>query len=257
MTQTQQQIKSVLPIKPNEPLKGLPPFFKMIVEGPSKVGKTTFAASFPDAMLIECEPGGAAHAACRVFDVSKGKDPLVGINMALAELPNDPCKTVILDTIDAVATLKAQDICRRLKIETIADAPKGQRHGVQWEMYANEVTGLIGAFLALNKNVIVLGHTKPATYEGEGDKRVMRNPEGLDIYGKAARILYARVDNIGHLKIENRGGKLERILSFRGGMDCTRGSRHPALSDKELILPANGGYAEFVKLFGAEAPAAK
>lgn len=247
--QKQEPKKSILPAAVNEPLKGVPPFFKMIVEGPSKVGKTTFAASFPDALLIECEPGGAAHVSCRVFDVSRGKNPLKGINMALEELPNDPCKTVILDTIDAVAMLKAQDICDRLDIATIADAPKGQRHGVQWEMYANEVTGLIGAFLALPKNVIVLGHTKPATYEGEGDKRVMRNPEGLDIYGKAARILYARVDNIGHLKIENRGGKLKRVLSFRGGLDCTRGSRHPALSDKEIILPQVGGYSVFESLF--------
>lgn len=253
MTETQQQSqpqkKSILPSEPNVPLKGIPPFFKMIIEGPSKVGKTTFAASFPDALLIECEPGGAAHAGCRVFDVSKGKDPLKGIEMALEQLPNDPCKTVVLDTIDAVAMLKAADICKRLGIATIADSPKKERHGVQWEMYANEVTGLIGAFLALQKNVVVLGHTKPATYDGEGDKRVMRNPEGLDIYGKAARILYARVDNIGHLKIENRGGELKRILSFKGGLDCTRGSRHPALSDKEIILPQVGGYSVFEALF--------
>jgi hypothetical protein len=245
---------SILPKEKNKPETGIPKFFKMIVEGPSKVGKTTFAASFPDAVMIECEPGGASQAGCFVLDVSKGKDPLKGIEMAIEELKADTrFQTVILDTIDAVAILKAASICARLKIDTIADSPKNNRHGVQWEMYANEVTGLVGALLALPKNVIVLGHTKPATYDGEGDKRVMRNPEGLDIFGKAARILYARVDNIGHLKVVNEGGILKRVLSFKGGLDCTRGSRHPALSDKELILPAVGGYSVFEKVFIPEA----
>ncbi len=244
---------SILPAEKNTPVTGLPALFKMIVEGPSKVGKTTFAASFPDAIIIECEPGGAAHAGCYVLDVvTNRKDPLTGIRMAIEELKTDTrFRTVILDTIDAAADLVAREVCKKLNIETIADAPKGSRHGVQWEKYANEVTGLVGALIALPKNVIVLGHTKPATYDGEGDKRVMRNPEGLDIYGKAARILYARVDNIGHLKVVNEGGQLKRVLSFRGGLDCTRGSRHPALSDKEILLPQVGGYSVFEALFQA------
>lgn len=244
---------SVLPKERSKPTVGLPQYFKMIVEGPSKVGKTTFAASFPDAIIIECEPGGAAHANCHVFDVTVGKDPLKGIRMAIEELATDTrFKTVVLDTIDAAADMVSRAICKELEIETIADAPKKARHGVQWEKYANNVTGLVGALIALPKNVVVLGHTKPATYDGEGDKRVMRNPEGLDIYGKAARILYARVDNIGHLKAVNIGGEIKRVLSFKAGIDCTRGSRHPALCDKELILPAAGGYLVFEAAFTPE-----
>ena len=247
----EEKVVSVLPTKPHEPIVGMPRYFKMIVEGPSKVGKTTFAASFPDAVIIECEPGGADNVACAgMVDVSKGRNPLEGIRRAIEELKTDTrFKTVILDTIDGAADFVSKDVCAKLGIETIAEAPKKGRHGVQWEKYANEVTGMVGALIALPKNVIVLGHTKPATYDGEGDKRVMRNPEGLDIYGKAARILYARVDNIGHLKVINEGGQLKRVLSFRGGLDCTRGSRHPALSDKEIILPERGGYDTFVALF--------
>lgn len=241
---------SILPAEKNKPTTGIPQYFKMIVEGPSKVGKTTFAASFPEALMIECEPGGAAHIGCHVLDISKGKEPLKGLRMAIEELKGDTrFKTVILDTIDSVADLVAREVCAKLGIETIADAPKKERHGVQWEKYANEVTGLVGALIALPKNIIVLGHTKPATYEGEGDKRVMRNPEGLDIYGKAARILYARVDNIGHLKVVNEGGVLKRVLSFKAGLDCTRGSRHPMLCDKEFILPRENGYSIFAALF--------
>lgn len=245
---------SILPKERSKPTIGLPRYFKMIVEGPSKVGKTTFAASFPDAIIIECEPGGAAHVSCHVLDVTKGKDALKGIRMAITELATDTrFKTVVLDSIDGTADLISKEICRDLGIETIADSPAKARHGVQWEKYANNVTGLVGALIALPKNIVVLGHTKPATYDGEGDKRVMRNPEGLDIYGKAARILYARVDNIGHLKVINIGGKMERVLSFKAGIDCTRGSRHPALCDKELILPAVGGYSVFEAAFLPEA----
>ena len=129
---------SVLPTKNNVPTVGIPQYIKMIIEGPSKVGKTTFMASWPGAVLIEAEPGGAAHVGCPVLDISAGKDPLRGLRMAITELQTDTkYKTVCLDTIDAVADLISKEICRKLGIETIADAPKSQRHGVQWEKYAN------------------------------------------------------------------------------------------------------------------------
>lgn len=238
---------SVLPQKNNTPATGIPKEIKLVLEGKSKVGKTTFAASFPDALMIECEPGGAAHVNCHVLDLTKGKVPLNGLRAAIVELRDDKrFKTVILDTIDAVANLVSKEICAELGIETIADAPKKERHGVQWEKYANNIVGMVGALIALPKNIVVLGHTKPASYDEKG---VMKTPEGLDIYGKAARILYARVDNIGHMSVVNDGGVTKTMLSFKAGMDSTRGSRHPELRDKEIIVPREGGYAAFEKLF--------
>jgi len=240
-------MSSVLPDKPNVPVVGVPPEIKLVLEGKSKVGKTTFAASFPDALLIECEPGGAAHANCHVLDLTKGKSPLAGLRMAINELrEDDRFKTVALDTIDAVADLVAKEICADLKINTIADAPKGARHGVQWERYANEIVGIVGALIALPKNIVVLGHTKPASYNEQG---ALMREEGLDIYGKAARVLYARVDNIGHMSVVNEGGVTKTLLSFKSGIDCTRGSRHPALRDRELVLPKENGYLAFQNLF--------
>lgn len=237
----------ILPGKKNVPISGLPKNFKAIIEGKSKVGKTKFSASFPNALIIECEPGGAAHVDCHVLDLTKGKKPLDGLRMAIEELREDTTfLTVVLDTIDAVAEMVSKEICAEMKIASISEPPKDRRLGIQWEKYAMTVTGIVSAIIALPKNVIVLGHTKPASYDDEG---VLRSPEGLDIYGKAARILYARVDNIGHMSIFNDGGELKHMLSFRGGMDCTRGSRHPALHEKEIIVPKENGYAVFEKLF--------
>ena len=240
-------MSSVLPDRPHTPTAGVPAEIKLVLEGKSKVGKTTFAASFPDALLIECEPGGAAHVKCHVVDLTKGKNPLTGLRMAITELrENTKFRTIVLDTIDAVADLVAKEICADLKINTIADAPKGARHGVQWERYANEIVGIVGALIALPKNIVVLGHTKPASYNEQG---VLMREEGLDIYGKAARVLYARVDNIGHMSVVNEGGVTKTLLSFKSGIDCTRGSRHPALRDRELIVPRDDGYKAFENLF--------
>lgn len=238
---------SILPLTPNTPVTGLPAEIKMVLEGKSKVGKTTFAASFPDAIMLELEPGGAAHVGCCVLDLTAGKDPLKGLQMAIAELREDKrFKTVILDTLDAAAALVAAQVCAELGIQNIAEAPKTKRHGVQWEAYGTRIISLVSALIALRKNVIVLGHTKPAAY-GEDGK--LKSEEGLDIYGKAARTVYARVDNIGHMSAVNEGGVTKTVLSFRGGIDTTRGSRHPALRDKEIILPRENGYAVFERLF--------
>lgn len=237
----------ILPGAPSIPVTGLPQYLKLVLEGKSKVGKTTLAASFPDALLIECEPGGAAHVGCHVLDLTKGVNPLKGMRMAIEELRQDTrFKTVVLDTVDAVAEMVAKEICTELGISAIAEAPKGKRNGIQWEKYGMAVTGIVGALVALPKNVVVLGHTKPASYDENGK---LKSEEGLDIYGKAARILYARIDNIGHMSVVNDGGSTKTMLSFKGGMDCTRGSRHPALRDKEIIVPRENGYAAFEQLF--------
>lgn len=240
----------VLPEKSNIPLTGLPKEIKLVLEGKSKVGKTTFASSFPEALIIECERGGAAHVGCHVLDLTKGADPLKGLRMAIEELRTDKrFKTVILDTVDALADLVSKEICAKYGIGSIAEAPKKARKGVQWEEYGTGITGMIGALVALPKNVVVLGHTKPATYDEDGK---VKSEEGLDIYGKAARIVYARIDNIGHMYVVNEGGVTKTVLSFRAGLDSTRGSRHPALRDREIVIPRDNGYAVFEKLFTEE-----
>lgn len=237
----------ILPGTPNTPVTGLPSQLKLVLEGKSKVGKTTFAASFPGALIIECEPGGAAHVGCHVLDLTKGKNPLQGLRMAIEELRQDTrFETVILDTVDAVADFVAKEVCAELGISAIAEAPKGKRNGIQWEKYGSQITTIVGALIALPKHVVVLGHTKPASYDESGK---LKSEEGLDIYGKAARILYARIDNIGHMSVINEGGVTKTMLSFRGGIDSTRGSRHPALRDKEILIPRENGYAVFEKLF--------
>lgn len=239
----------ILPEKANIPVKGLPKHIKLVLEGKSKIGKTTFAASFPEAVILECERGGAAHVGCHVLDLSAGKDPLKGLRMAIEELRSDTrFKTVVLDTIDAVAELVSREICEKYGIASISEAPKKARKGVQWDDYWIGVTGLVGAIVALPKNVVVLGHTKPATYDENGK---VKSEEGLDIYGKAARAVYARIDDVGHMYVVNDGGVTKTVLSFRAGLDCTRGSRHPALRDREIVLPKENGYAEFEKLFTA------
>jgi len=240
----------ILPMTLHKPETGMPENIKLIIEGKSKVGKTTFAASWPDVVLIECERGGADYVGCPVVDLTKGRDPLRGLQMAIDELSSDTrFKTVALDTIDAVAEFCARRICAEMGIKTISDAPKGARRGVQWTRYQNEITGIVAALIDLPKNIVILGHTKPATYDEAGK---IKSEEGLDIYGKAARILYANIDNVGHMYAERQGASSVTMLSFTADVDCTRGCRHPALRDKEIVISRENGYQAFAALFGVQ-----
>ena len=239
---------SILPTENNVPVVGIPKEIKLLLEGPGKVGITTFGASFPKAILLEMERGGADHVGtCPVLHLWKGQDPLKGLRMAMEELRTDTrFGTVVLDTIDEFADITARSICDKLGIMGINEPPKNKRDGVQWDMYSNDVTGILGALIALPKNVVILGHTKPATYDREGK---LKKQESLDIYGKASRIAYTRIDNIGRLRLNNVGGKTETVLSFRATTESIRGSRHPALRDREIVIPRDNGYAAFEKLF--------
>jgi len=240
--------KSVLPTENNVPITGIPKEIKLLLEGPGKVGITTFGASFPKAILLEMERGGADFVgSCPVLHLWKGLDPIKGIRMAMEDLRTDTrFNTVVLDTIDEFADITARVICEKLGIMGINEPPKNKRDGVQWDMYSNEVTGILAALIALPKNVVILEHTKPATYDRDGKLKKM---ESLDIYGRASRVAYTRIDNIGRMRLENVGGTTQTVLSFRATMESIRGSRHPMLRDKEIVIPRDNGYAAFEQLF--------
>ena len=60
-----------LPTKPQRvDLEGMPKDLSLLLFGPPKIGKSTFGASFPNSLLVECEPKGARYINGRVVQVT-------------------------------------------------------------------------------------------------------------------------------------------------------------------------------------------
>ena len=83
---------------------------KVVIYGVEGIGKSTFAAQFPDPVFIDTE-GSTSH-----MDVKRLPNP-TSWNYLFSELDfviqNKPCKTLIIDTIDWAEQLAIQHICQR------------------------------------------------------------------------------------------------------------------------------------------------
>lgn len=224
-------------------IEGIPKKFGMIIFGPAKVGKTTFACEFPNSLIIEAEPNGADFQRCKKIDVKN----LSQIREIYKLLKKDKTfETVIIDSLDKVASWIEDEVCKELGINTIMDTKKGERHGSQWALYKEKILMFVETFLSLEKRIIFLSHTKKLESDGMGN---VLNPKTINIYGSTAVDLLAIVDNIGYMFCQKNKGQVRHYLSFEPGINVEAGGRHPALSGKVIELPKGEGYKSFAGLF--------
>lgn len=233
-----------LPTTFTEPDKGLPDDFSMIVFGQPKVGKTTFGSEWPDSVLLECEPDGARYIKAKYMQINS----LAEFREAYKLLKDDKTfKTVVIDSLDKIASWIEAEICVELGLNTMLDAKKGERFGTQWGEYKERVLGFLMGCSKLNKRIIILAHTKKAEMDGNG---TVISPKTINIYGQTATQIISLTSNIGYMFAKDvEGGKTKRYLSFKSGELLEAGSRHPALSDKVIELPKGAAYKAFEACF--------
>jgi len=225
-------------------LEGIPANFSLLVFGPSKVGKTTMIADWPKAIILECEPGGADLVKCRKMDIDSLPHFRDAYKLLMLDTEYD---TVVVDTLDRVATWVEDEICTEMKIGSILESPRGERNGAQWGEYKSRILQVIAAMEKLPKKIIFLAHTKRTETDGQG---VVINPRTINLYGSTAISTMALIQNIGYMFAkETDGGKTKRYLSFAPGINVECGSRHPALADKILEIPKGRGYEVFAACF--------
>jgi len=225
--------------------------FNMILFGPPKVGKTSFAADWPDSLIIECEPNGADHIRCKKVDVSS-MDELRQVYQLVRQ--DTTFKTVVIDSLDKVSSWIEQEICKELGTTSIMESKKGERNGVQWGMYKERVLAFVLGTIKLGKNVIFISHTKKAETDGNGS---IINPKSINLYGSTASEVLALVNNIGYMMAkEVEGGKVKHFVSFKAGQAVEAGSRNASLRDKVIEIPLGKGYEAIEQCFKKPAPAA-
>jgi len=221
----------------------MPKKLGMIIFGPAKVGKTTFASEFPNSLIIEAEPNGADYCKCKKMDVMSLNE--VRAIYKLLEKDTE-IETVIIDSLDKIASWIELEVCEKIGISNIMETKKSERFGSQWGVYKKDILNLIDKFLELDKKIIFLSHTKKTETDGHGG---ILNPKTINIYGSAAVEILAKVDNIGYMFCQKVEGKVKHFLSFEGGLNVEAGGRHPALSGKIIELTKGNGYNTFASLF--------
>lgn len=119
---------------------------KVVIYGPEGIGKSTFAAKFPDALFIDTE------GSTKEMDVARFDKP-TSWEMLKSQIQyvksNKPCKTIIIDTIDWAEQLCIDALCSAHGKKGIEDFGYGNGYVYEKEDF--------GRFLNLLEEVIDAG----------------------------------------------------------------------------------------------------
>lgn len=121
----------------------------ILLVGPPKVGKTTQAAKFPSALLLNCEPGGT--------DLLSGTHDVVDIHdldeleKNLPAIAKSDYKTIVLDGFTWLVNHSAREYVKKNNVR--------DRRRAYVEV-TDMVTRILGDLLRVGKIVVATGHTR-------------------------------------------------------------------------------------------------
>ena len=135
---------------------------KVVIYGPEGIGKSTFAAMFPEPLF--CDTEGSTKA----LDVMRFDRPdsarMIYECIDYVKAHPDSCKTFVLDTADWAERLLSKSVCSRAKKNGIEDFGYGKGFTYLAEEFGrllNHLEDLIG----LGVNVVVSAHAELKKFE--------------------------------------------------------------------------------------------
>ena len=97
---------------------------KVVIYGPEGIGKTTFAAQFPDPVFIDTE-GSTYHMNVKRTEKPQSWQQLMDQVQQIAQTPGI-CKTLVLDTADWAEMICTEMVCNKYQKKGIEDFGYGK-----------------------------------------------------------------------------------------------------------------------------------
>lgn len=206
------------------------------IYGKEKVGKTSFAASFPKNLILSFEIGTNALSGIRAQKIERWSD----FKLVLRQLEKPEAQamydTISIDTVTIAWDLCETYICAQHGVQKIADIPWGGGYAA----CKKEFESCLRKITMLGYGIVLISHDA---------KRIEKTPDGSeieilfpDVPKRARDIVNQLVDIIGYIGVEwDAEGKSQRYLYTRQTPTIMAGSRYKYLDSKIKF-----GYSELV-----------
>ena len=135
---------------------------KTVLYGPEGIGKSTFAAQFPDPVFIDTEGSTKAMDIQRFDPPGKWEDIFEDLNFVI----NNPdcCKTLVIDTADWTEMLCIKYTCDKGGVSGIEDFGYGKGYTYVQENF-KKLLDELNKIIELNINVVITAHAKMRKFE--------------------------------------------------------------------------------------------
>lgn len=129
---------------------------RAVVYGPEGVGKSTFAAAWPDPVFLDVEGGTKQLDVARIEPLTAADD----VRRAVAQLATEAhdFRTVVIDTADWLERKITEDICRRGKVDGIEGFGYGKGYTMLAESLGSFLRSLDELQAKRGMHVVLLAH---------------------------------------------------------------------------------------------------
>ena len=217
--------------------------YSILLYGPTKVGKSTFASQADKAIFLASEPGLNALSVFKV-DISSWPELLAACKALDTE--EHEFKTIVLDTIDNLYEFCLDHVCAGLKDKdgnhTITH-PTDLGYGKGWSAVNMEFKRVLTKLAAMPQGLILISHSKPQVIEtktGEYTKTIPSTGGSKIVLGLMDMVLMAEVESTK----TDKGIKHRRIIHTKPTATYDAGDRTGRLPE---TLPLD--YPNFLKEF--------
>lgn len=207
---------------------------RILLYGPEGIGKSTFAAQFPNPIFIDTE-GGTDH-----MDVTRTPQP-TSWTMLFEQVRyfiqhSDQLETLVIDTADWAEKLCIEQICAQRKVDGIESFGYGRGYVYLGEEFGR-LLNLLNDIIALNINVVFTAHAQMRKFE-QPDETGAYDRWELKLQKKTAPLLKEWADMVLFanyktlvVNVDNRGATKGKNKA-QGGQRVMYAAHHPCWDAK-------------------------
>lgn len=201
---------------PTTPKKACDDFFlyATLIYGRPGIGKTTWATSFPDSLLLSCERVSKGIE-CFDFNAEAGgvhSWEIMRRAVELLERDTTRFKTVVIDTIDAAYNQAMTYTCKRLGIDHPHDK---NDYGKSWDAVKAEFVGVMDRLWATGRGIVFISHAKEVEIQSHNGEKFTRIQPTMS--GQAYGFIKAKTDFVFYAEyFKDADGNPLRVLITRG-----------------------------------------
>jgi len=205
-----------LPEEPSQPVTD-PGQCTILIYGEKKIGKTSLASRFPDAVFIMFEPGGKGLRIYRIPEDDAGCiaswREFKGYLKTL--LASKRFRTVIIDTVDFAYDRCLEHVCQQKGVEH----PNEGNFGDVWKAIEAEFSKTFNSIIASGRGLIFISHAEDREFQTRAGSKYNKLVPSMQ---KAPRKFTAGIaDIIGYYGYYGE----DRFLTLHGSEDLEAGHR--------------------------------
>jgi len=204
---------------------------RLLLYGPPKIGKTTLASGFSNAIFLATEKG---YESIKIFktDIKKWED-FQDVSDELLKGKHN-FKTVVVDTGDILWSHCVDYMCEKMDIEHPSDEDWGKGYAMIRSEFEREINKLFMSDLGL----IIISHTKEVEIKNKMSAITKTVPT---LPNQARNILIPKVSLIGYMGVETvkvgeKQYREQRFLSFAPSEILEAGDRDGKLPLKFTVF---------------------